>query len=198
MTVELNPEHPSFVPEAVAIADQSLVAAITRRLGEGWKFGPTKIYVGAVDPGAGTDSDAGFAVGSPGVNTATGAVFVLIDATPGAAVWIRPVLPGDEAITDFAYVSISGDVTLGAAHRGKRLWVTAAATITLGDPAAQGGGYAGGIVRKSNGAVTVTAPGRLINGKAESYSLVGEDQGALFEIGPDGEWHLSGDVEAVV
>jgi hypothetical protein len=48
---------------------------------------PVKQYIGTVNPTGNDDSTQGYIVGSLGVNQTTGALFVLTNATAGAAVW---------------------------------------------------------------------------------------------------------------
>lgn len=49
---------------------------------------PGETTEATTDPTVDDDADAGFTVGMIWVNTATGEAFVLVDATPGAAVWV--------------------------------------------------------------------------------------------------------------
>ncbi len=55
------------------------------------------------DPTVDDDADAGYTVGMIWVNTATGEAFLLVDATPGAAVWVSISQP-----TNIGGVEISG------------------------------------------------------------------------------------------
>jgi hypothetical protein len=53
-----------------------------------------KTYIGTVAPGVGQDSSQGYSIGSSGVNTSNGTIYVAKTVAPGAAVWIITSIPG--------------------------------------------------------------------------------------------------------
>lgn len=57
-------------------------------------YGPRNTLNAATDPGPADDAGQGYAVGSAWFNTATGVTWRCRDASPGAAQWVQPGLPG--------------------------------------------------------------------------------------------------------
>jgi hypothetical protein len=60
-----------------------------------------------VDPTVNDDADAGYTVGSTWINSTTGHAFILVDSTPGAAVWVAMT-----AVSVFNFSTSDGTTTV--------------------------------------------------------------------------------------
>jgi hypothetical protein len=107
---------------------------------------PIKTYIGATNPTAATDSTQGYSVGSTGINTATGAVFVAKSVSPAAAVW-----------TQLAVATATTKSTFHGTHGTYSF--TAQGTSTLVHVYGCGGGGSGGSGALEAASVAVSGGG---------------------------------------
>lgn len=95
------------------IASGAVVTGNSNAAGGAGASGPLNNFTATVDPGAGTDSGAGYSIGSQWINVTLQKAFVCLSATPNAAVWAVDATAGAAAAPKNNFTA-TGDPGVGA------------------------------------------------------------------------------------
>lgn len=162
------------------------------------------------DPGVGDDSGDGYVVGNLGVNLATGEVFVLTDATEGAAVWtslgntatgdmLKSTYDTDDDgkvdVAERVEETVATDSDSGATHAidcdagtVHQITLTAACTLSFSNVPSGGFGLTLELIQDGTGSRTVTWPASVTwaAGTAPTLSTAASSVDVVALYTPDG------------